>query len=187
LADRRSRFVPIGQLAAAAAYACERATDTDVYFGLGLHQRALAPEQRGVATDVAGIPGCWLDLDLAKPTSKKAYFPSYAGAHAFLATLPLPPTLVIDSGSGLHLYWCFKAFWTFADQGEREQAAALVEGWQRYIIRRAASVGVAVDSTFDLARVLRIAGTVNHKYDRPVLILSADGPRAEPTDFAEWI
>ena len=55
----------------------------------------------------------------------------------------------------------FKELWVFDSPEEQQAAALLLRRFQRTIQVRAAARGWAVDSTADLARVLRPAGTLN--------------------------
>jgi hypothetical protein len=43
---------------------------------------------------------------------------------------PLRPTLVIESGHGLQVYWLFTQLWVFADEEEWLQAQRLVQRFQ---------------------------------------------------------
>lgn len=178
-------------IASAAAKAVQLSRQRDVYVGLGLHREAGDAHHRGGADDVLAIPALWLDLDVVGAThgdTSKRYFPDQAQALAFLETLPLPPSLIVSSGGGLHLYWLFRELWVFDDPAERADAAALVEDWQRSIIDKAKTLGFDVDATHDLARILRVVGTFNHKASPalPVSILQRNDARYNPGDFEQW-
>jgi len=178
-------------LSGAAGKAVQLAAQGDVFFSLGLHREAGDAHHRGAADGVLAVPGVWIDLDIAGATHgdvKKNYFPDQAQALAFLAALPLRPSLIVASGGGLHVYWIFRELWVFEDDAERADAAALVEGWQAYIRAKAKAAGYDVDPTADLSRILRIPGTHNHKASPPlrVEILESTGERYTQGDFAEW-
>lgn len=170
LPNRRSRFFT--SIDEAAAFAEEAADRQNVYFGLGLSGRDLPPTERVEASEAAGIPGLWADLDIADP-EKKAHKkgnlpPDLAAVRMILERLPLLPTVLVHSGHGLHAYWLFPKPWWFADDGDREHAAALSEAWQRLVAGIAGEIGYVMDATHDLARVLRVPGTLNHKTAPPV-------------------
>jgi len=102
--------------------------------------------------------------------------------------MPYKPTIIVHSGHGWHAYWLFKELWTFADAAERVRAAWLVEQWQAFLRSKARVLGWTVDSTHDLARILRLPGSYNHK-EQPaaaVSVLRWDGPRlAGPMELEE--
>jgi hypothetical protein len=78
-----------------------------------------------------------------------------AAVRAAVAALPYPPTLVVNSGNGLHLYWLLTEPLT-----DLTRASKLLDLWVR-------AIPVADWGVNDVARVLRIPGTLNHKYDPP--------------------
>jgi cell division protein FtsB len=105
-------------------------------------------DRGGKKEDVTKIRGLWADQDF------KHYRDGRAGADAALAAFPLPPTAVIESGNGYHLYWQFAA---------PIEATGDVEA---LLGRLYAALG-GLDSVQDASRVFRIPGTLNHKSDPP--------------------
>jgi hypothetical protein len=78
------------------------------------------------------------------------------------------PNLVVHSGGGLHVYWVLARALTPADW--QPLAFALAEATKQH--------GLKCDTqcTVDRARVLRIPGTLNTKYDPPRLVRFAGKP-----------
>lgn len=187
--DQRSRWSRT--TAEADDYALMRAADADVYVGMGLHTEDRGPKQRGRAEQVAAIPGVWADIDVAHGVHRKPNLPpDRAAALALLRALPLPWSLLVDSGHGYQVYWLLREAWVFATPDERRRAAALVAGWQALIRTRFGAQGWDVDSTSDLSRVLRVAGTVNRKDPEdlcPVTLVEDTGARYTPLDFEAHI
>lgn len=154
---------------------------TDLYFGVCLQDpeavryrvlstRGEAPSSlqhfRGFAATTAVMPGLWLDIDIASEAHKKKGLPtSREAALAFLEGFPFAPSITVESGGGVHLYWLFSTPWILEDEEERGIAAALIRRWQERIRR---AVDFTVDATHDLSRVLRAPGTTNHKYGTTV-------------------
>jgi len=121
----------------------------DVY--VGVLPRS-AESGRGKA-DVLSWGALWVDLDR-----------KIVGAE--LALLDVCQ-MVVDTGNGWHGYIIGppKNLGTIADRVAREQ---LIKQFQRQI-------HTGVDSTHDLSRILRVAGTVNHKREpKPVVLLRPD-------------
>lgn len=85
------------------------------------------------------------DMDAKDYTSKNEL------AQHIMVNLPLRPSLVVDSGGGYHGYWLLQQP---VGPGEAEKVQ---RGWPGLVGGDPAAK--------DLARVLRIPGTLNHKYD----------------------
>lgn len=165
--------------------------ERDVYFGIGSVSRSLPQNERAKAKDVACLPGFWMDFDVADP-----------GAHAqkalpktaeeALGILPdfLQPTIVVWSGYGLHLYWLFKEPWELDSPEENSRASDLSLRLQGYIKKLASDKGWVIESTFDLARVLRVPGTLNHKQkpSKPVYMTQFNPERRyDPSELDDII
>lgn len=102
---------------------------------------------RGLERDSAGSSVLWVDYD------------SYGSQHegiARLQALPQPPTLLINSGNGLHAVWLLDRFYI---------DVAAIKARNKGLML--ALDDKAADSCFDLARVLRLVGTFNIKRDVP--------------------
>lgn len=166
--DKLSRWYKAGNLKEIAVKCHELSPAYDVYFGLGLQGQKQGSNQRGRADDVIAIPGLWLDIDCQGGAHSSQDLPTEDEARTLLAEFPLPPSIIVHSGGGLHAYWLFSKFWVINGEADRKQAAALVEEFQRGFIALAASHGWKLDNTSDLARVLRVPGTCNHKSGQPV-------------------
>jgi hypothetical protein len=167
----------------------ELAASMDVYYGVGL-RGTRAATGRGLNEDVTVIPGLWVDMDIAGPGHKTNDLPPDTDAAiALLQEFPLQPTMLIHSGGGLHGYWLFEEPWAFDTDAEREEAADLLQRFQATLRQKAQTHGWKLDSTHDLARVLRLPGTTNHKTDpgRPVQILKDTGERYNPSDFEDYL
>jgi P4 family phage/plasmid primase-like protien len=148
----------------------------------------LAPGRRGGAADTASLPALWADLDLAGPGHQHDPAqhgghhlpPDEAAARMLLAASGLPvPTLWVHSGGGLYPIWLL-AQPVAVDDRNRAQIAQLAALWQHVIATAAERAGWHYGTGVgDLARVLRIPGTVNRKAGqaRPCRILDHTGPR----------
>jgi hypothetical protein len=162
--DRTTLWLPANEVARASRVAVASAGTMDTYVGMGLRRAAGGTHERGKLDDVIGIPSVWDDIDIQGPAHKKERLPATREeALAFLAELPLAPSLIVDSGWGIQPHWLLDRPWIFADATERREAAALVQRFQAAIHQQSTAYGWTLDSTHDLTRVLRIPGTINHK------------------------
>lgn len=173
-----------------------------VYVGTGLmsaddiNQRAL-DEQRSIETmratnaTTAGLLALAVDIDLLSDVhDTKPYPPDLASARRIYQALPLPPTMIVHTGNGLHVWWCFTEPWLVEDgadpDAERAAMYELARSWSSTLRFHADRIGQwKIDSTFDLARVLRMPGTLNVKEQaKPVALEHLDlSARYNPSDF----
>lgn len=122
--------------------------------------------------------GLWADVDIKNDNNahKAVNLPTVEEFSSFMKGFELKPTMVVDSGNGFHIYFLFKIPVVMRDHNERKQAAKFVEDFQRLLRVRMEIKGWKLDATADLARILRVAGTLNHKTKPPknVVIQSID-------------
>lgn len=172
LKDRRSHWATSH---AQAVELADAAGGKDVYVGCCLQPRGLGPSKRGTSSTVLAMPGFWADVDFGAEDhkGKKNYPSTLEEAQVLCESMPWLPSPLVMSGHGLQAWWLFKELWLLETAAERARAATLLEGWQRLLASKAEAKGWAVDSTHDLARILRLPGTWNTK--------NAADPRAVTT------
>ena len=167
LADKRTAWCDSTDAAAVAAVTA--ADLSDVYFGVSLQDRdgviaAEGPNTRGTSAASGGIAGLWADVDVLGPNHKATNLPpTIADAMALLDRMGLLPSAVVRSGGGIQAWWFFVEPWIFDGAADRERAAALAASWVGTLQAHAAVREWKVDSTKDLARVMRVPGTYNRK------------------------
>jgi hypothetical protein len=161
--------------------AASRMDDRDVWFGVATRAQPLPNGQRGGDTDCTAIPGLWLDIDIAGPNHQDQYkLPvDVDQARKIIDTFPLPPSLIVDSGGGLHVYW------QLDEPLAAIHARTLLARWAATWAAGADSVDMRVDNVFDLPRVLRLPGTRNLKQDcgAIVTVLEHNDHRYSYTDI----
>ena len=166
--------------------------EQNCYLGIGVRREK--PDDgggRGKTDDIIGIPGLWLDLDYQSPGAHKTRHPlppTEDAARSVLDAAPYKPSLIVHSGHGLQVYWLFKELVRFDTKDDRKAFSRLCRGWQQLFRQTGRDQGWHVDSTADLARVLRIPGTFNLKTDeaRNVTVREANDFRYDPSDFSDF-
>jgi hypothetical protein len=155
------------------------AGEADMYTGVCLAGQFQDHASRMRLNGAVALAGLWLDIDVdGGPDGKTGGVPHKHNALGLVGKL-LEPTLIVDSGYGIHAWYLFDEPWRFATVEERERAAlASVQFYElhRRILR---GYGWGLDHTHDLTRLLRLPGTVNAKggLSRPVAMVLGDGPR----------
>tara|TARA_Y100000034_G_scaffold132852_1_gene196839 strand:+ start:1741 stop:2352 length:612 start_codon:yes stop_codon:yes gene_type:complete len=167
LKDRQSHwFADLGE---AAKFSAQAAIYSDVYVGVSLSGKDYGAQHRCPAAETVGVIGLWADVDYLDPAHKKGNLPPQDEAAGLLADMRLFPSLTVASGHGLQPWWLFKEPWIFESDEDRQAAATLAQRWQLTMRIRARERGWDIDMTHDLARILRVPGTINWKAE-PVLV-----------------
>lgn len=151
----RQAFFKPGDFTGAAAYAAQlSAQQYDAYFATATLQSNKSAE----AVNVFGVKCFKIDLDVDKNNPSK-YATQSEAARAianWCADIGFPlPNVVVNSGFGVHGYWCLDEALT-ADDGKV---------YSEKIKQIFLSTGLKFDRgiTGDIVRVLRLPGTLNYK------------------------
>lgn len=138
----------------------------DIYVGVGLAPEKIDKNSRCKSSDIIGIPGFWLDVDIEHEAhdSDKTYPPDVATAKQLVEETKVKPTYYIDSGHGLHVWWLFGDV-EFLTSDNRQYVQDLSKAWTQTHLANFGEKGYDIDATFDLARLMRIPGTTNHKQE----------------------
>jgi hypothetical protein len=183
--DDRPRNPPWGGIATKTVEEFMRALDwvraqkntRDIYFCLSLQSQTRTNKRGRVVAarsqrNALALKAIWLDIDVKEPPK------GYAKLGDAIDTLTMfcssvnlpPPTALVFSGGGLHVYWICDKPLTPAQ-------------WKRYaggLKVAAIKFGLRCDSgcTVDSARVLRVPGTLNYKRrpNRPVSLRWLEKP-----------
>jgi hypothetical protein len=139
----------------------------DCYMGVLRRQRP-----GGKAADAADMsPVLWADIDPYKASAGDGPSDSLM----WVLTFAVPPSIIVDSGHGIHVYWLLR------------QAVPVATAT---LAMKGIAKDIGGDNTHDAARVLRLPGTNNYKGGGkvPVRLLRLDMTRRYYIgDFAEWI
>jgi hypothetical protein len=132
----------------------------DVFVGIGLRKCPMTLDItrcscriRG-ADHVSRLPAAWADLDVRCEGQPDKPHESVGSVIAMLSESPQRPSMLIGSGTGVHAYWVLPE-----PTYDIEHVVAL---------NRAIRGRLNGDNAIDAARVLRLAGTANHKHGRPL-------------------
>jgi hypothetical protein len=124
---------------------------------------------RGSARDSRALVGMWSDIDFGNDLHKATGLPADADEARDIprfAKLP-EPTRVEHSGGGLYVWHEFDRPLIIGEDLDFDEAAELAGDWQNILLAGAKTMGLGYGTGVkDLARVLRLPGTVNRKPGR---------------------
>jgi len=124
-----------------------------VFMGVCLRREKWKTGSRGTKKNTLSSMCVWADIDFKETPREEAL--------KKIKEFPLKPSIVVKSGGGVHLYWLLKEPAVGTDLESR------IEGINKVFV----NILGADRQSIDLARVLRIPGTLNLKkeYDPPRL------------------
>jgi hypothetical protein len=183
-ATAKFRNVPVKSPDEAVSFALAySALGLDVYFAVA---EFASPDSRTTSNAL----GAWafiVDIDVGsdKAPTGRGYATiddALAALRDFCLKAGLPePTHLVNSGAGLHAYWCFDAF--------LERALWLTYAVKLKALMKACGLLADPSRTSDIASVLRPPGTTNRKYEPalPVTLLSSKKEYIELTVMLDAI
>ena len=137
--------------------------DRDLWFGVAPVPAGTAT--RGTSGTVTRWTALYADLDY-KPGGMGTAEAAAAVLDVLDTVLGTPATFPVHSGHGLQPIWPLDAgdpATDLTDPARRLDAVAAMRRWHRFVTHVAATHGGKVDNVSDLARILRVPGSVNHK------------------------
>ncbi len=187
--DKKSHWFQVSEgVNSIAKQALALSKDDDVYISTSFAAKKGGVYRRIKADESAGLAALWADVDIAEPDVHKKYnLPgSEEQATEIVSATGLPASALIHSGHGLQAWWFFTEFLAFDSAESRSEGAALARSWHETVVVRASERSCTIDSVFDLARVMRLPGTVNRKAE-PVDVLVRELPatRYNGGDFSD--
>ncbi len=192
LPDKISQHIPSEDVNAVATVAeLWHRSEKDVYIGVGLRRADYGASRRGKIQCVGAAPGLFLEIDFQAPEGAhkadnqvlpqdlQASIRFLEEAAASPRLVPGPPTAIVLSGHGIHVYYCFDKPFVW-EKTKDKRISLLLKKFENGFRELAEKQGLQIDGVAELSRVLRVPGTSNLKIPgepKPVVLLPADGPR----------
>lgn len=149
--------------------------EKNVYFGLGLRALGLSQKQQGGKKDIVALPAVALDIDFYDEHAHAAKnLPRDLDEAAPLIEHLPDPSVVVHTGNGVHVYWCFIEPIILDTTSRQTQAQRALKSFQEPIIQKAKDRGWHLDSTASIQHVWRVPGFVNQKNNKPVELVHCD-------------
>jgi hypothetical protein len=162
----RTQYFAVADIKAAADLAMQLVPEAHVYVNSGL-LGSIPTSGRGSSADVTFSAISTVDFDVGDEGHKLALSRpgSKDDVHRLLEGLPMP-TNIVDTGNGLLIIWTLDTPFQIESDEDRQEAAKLQKDFQAYVLHHAKTkFGWELDKTSDLARLVRVGGTLNHKSD----------------------
>jgi hypothetical protein len=153
---------------------------TNIYFGVSpctsipetnaAGERKPPSKVRGRKAYIAALNCLYAEFDA------KDFGGSLDATLAYIRSLAVQPSVLVASGGGYHCYWLLDEPFVLDTPEKRARAVDVQARWQAFVRGDKAAK--------DIARVLRVPGTLNYKYEpaRPVTFVEQDYSRTYTLD-----
>ena len=164
LPERKTLWFKVSEIEKASITARKYGTKTNTFFGVGLRKNILKNGFRGSERNILCITTLYADIDVKSEAHAQTSLPSSVDeATEFLHSLKIKPSIIVNSGNGIHGYWLLDKPFIIETEEGRKHISSIFKGFGRYVNSEAKKHEWKIDSIYDLARILRVPGTINHK------------------------
>ncbi|MBQ9662310.1 MAG: DUF927 domain-containing protein [Oscillospiraceae bacterium] len=168
LPGARCIHLPVAEVDKAAEVIERLGKESNTYYNLALRKDGLGDFNRGGEEDVQTVVAMFSDIDVKGPAHKQTDLPeTKEEVDDFLASLPLKPTYIIESGNGVHAIWLLDEPYNITDHDSLLRIKGISHGFGAYLMREGRKWGWKLDPVQDITRMLRAPGTLNFKSDPP--------------------
>ena len=190
LPERKTLWFKSDELFKVSETAKKYGAKTNTFFGVGLRKKALKNGFRGSEKDILCVTTLYADIDIKGNAHAQTSLPSSTDeAIDFLHGLKVKPSIIVNSGNGIHGYWLLDKPFIIETEDDRKHILSIFKCFGRYVNSEAKERGWKIDSVYDLARILRVPGTINHKLSTGAKceVIESDGKRHNIIDFMQFI
>ncbi len=164
LPSRQTKWFKVGEIDKVVKMTENVGQKTNVFFGVGLRNKVLPNNLRGSEKDISCITTLYADIDVKGDAhAQKALPETINDAVSFLNNLKIKPSIIVSSGNGIHSYWLLDKPFKIETEEDKNYVAHIFKGFGKYVNCEAKNLGWRLDNVYDLARILRVPGTINHK------------------------
>ena len=164
-------------------------SDTEnAYFGLHLMDKPPASGKRASLNEISCVSFLHGEYDIKGPAHKENNLPeTLEETLSFLHALECPPSIIVFSGNGVHTYWLLEEPVAVTNDN-RSWIQRIMKGYEQSIHQLGKEKGWNFDPVADLARILRVPDTLNHKSHPPkrVEVIEANLKRYPLSAFEKY-
>ena len=103
---------------------------TNVFFWVGLRNKVLPNGQRGSEKDILCVNTLCADIDIKGNAHAQTSLPANVDeATDFLHDLKIKPSIVVNSGNGIHGYWLLDKPFIIETEEDRKHISAIFKGF----------------------------------------------------------
>ena len=146
---------------------------------------------RGNSSMVASMPGFRIDVDTQEGKHARKDLPvdKIQALDIINKAYPHAPSVIVETGGGIHCYWKFKEPFIISSDEKRQEALQLSRSFQDLFTHAFKRSGFHLDNVSDLARIMRLPGTFNFKSGQKKVLIANESTFEEYnlTELREYL
>lgn len=168
---------------------CSLGQSHNVWLSINPRRPDLPKKARGKLRDITFLNAMYADCDIYDPNAHSQDDLPHSENEVLevLAEVPEPPTYIVRSGHGLHVYWVFREPVDLTEY-DASKAKKIYSGFCAFFLSLYQKKGWKLDNCFDIPRMLRAPGSLNHKTEPavPCQITSYSDRYYDIADFEKY-
>lgn len=142
LPERKTLWFKVSEIEKASITARKYGTKTNTFFGVGLRKNILKNGFRGSERDILCITTLYADIDVKSEAHAQISLPSSVDeAINFLHSLKVKPSIIVNSGNGIHGYWLLDKPFIIETEEDRKHMSSIFKGFGKYVNSEAKKYG----------------------------------------------
>ena len=134
LPERKTLWFKVSEIEKASLLAGKYGAKTNTFFGVGLRRKALKNGFRGSKKYILCVTTLYADIDIKGNAHAQTSLPSSVDeAINFLHSLKIKPSIVVNSGNGIHGYWLLDKPFIIETEEDRKHISSIFKGFGRYV------------------------------------------------------
>jgi hypothetical protein len=173
-----------------AAAAANSFAEQEVRVSTGLASRDYGDAGSCPPEEISAITGICVAIEFRSDAHLTRALPRTVKEALSILPPELPPTCVVNTGSGVQACWLFRDPYVFKNGEDRKQAASLVQRWNSLVRDSGRMRGWSIERVADLAYLVRVPGTTectDPASPKAVTIHSRIDRRYSPSELNEYL
>ncbi len=134
LPDRKTRWFKCTEIEKISKVAENLGKKMNVFFGVGLRNEVLPNGQRGSEKDILCVTTLYADIDIKGNAHAQTSLPSSVNeATDFLHGLKIKPSIIVNSGNGIHGYWLLNKPFIIKSESDRKRISSIFKDFGKYV------------------------------------------------------
>lgn len=131
LPSRKTTWFKVSEIEKLSDISANIGKKTNVFFGVVLRKNILSNGLRGGEKDISCVTAFYADIDIKGDTHAQKFLPENADeARDFLKNLKIRPSIIVNSGNGIHGYWLLDTPFVIKNAEDTNRIATIFKSYR---------------------------------------------------------